>query len=65
VIGLPESQHMSKLSARGNIGRKSFIDEDNQQLKKAHSSVLQQLTITYDSGANHDATPKWDSCRKY
>jgi hypothetical protein len=33
------------LSGKGTIGRKSFIDEDNQQLEKAHASVLQQLAI--------------------
>jgi hypothetical protein len=33
------------LSGKGTIGRKRFIDEDNQQLEKAHASVLQQLAI--------------------
>jgi hypothetical protein len=33
------------LSGKGTIGRKRFIDEDNQQLDKAHASVLQQLSI--------------------
>jgi hypothetical protein len=33
------------LSGKGTIGRKRFIDEDNQQLDKAHASVLQQLAI--------------------
>jgi len=33
------------LSARGIIGKKRFVDGDNKQLEKAHSSVLQQLTL--------------------
>jgi hypothetical protein len=45
AIGLPESQHEGKLSGKGTIGRERFIDEDNQQLEKAHASVLQQLAI--------------------
>lgn len=45
AIGLPESRHGGRLSGRGTIGRKRFIDKDNQQLEKAHLSVLQQLAI--------------------
>ena len=40
AIGLPESRHEGRLSGRGTIGMKKFIDKDNQQLEKAHSSVL-------------------------
>jgi hypothetical protein len=45
AIGLPESRHEGRVSGKGAIGRKRFIDEDNQQLEKAHASVLQQLAI--------------------
>jgi hypothetical protein len=40
AIDLPESRHEGRLSGKGTIGRKRFIDEDNQQLEKAHASVL-------------------------
>jgi hypothetical protein len=40
AIGLSESRHEGRLSGKGTIGRKRFIDEDNQQLEKAHASVL-------------------------
>jgi hypothetical protein len=33
AIGLPESRHEGRLSGKGTIGRKRFIDEDNQQLE--------------------------------
>jgi hypothetical protein len=49
--GLPRSRHEGRLSGKGTIGRKRFIDEDNQQLEKAHGSVLQ-------SGAIYHATRK-------
>jgi hypothetical protein len=45
ATGLLESRHEGRLSGKGTIGRKRFIDEDNQQLEKAHASVLQQLAI--------------------
>jgi hypothetical protein len=45
AIGLPKSRHEDRLSGKGTIGRKRFIDEDNQQLEKPHASVLQQLAI--------------------
>uniref|UniRef100_K3Y1Q5 Uncharacterized protein n=1 Tax=Setaria italica TaxID=4555 RepID=K3Y1Q5_SETIT len=45
AISLPESRHEARLSGRGTIGMKRFIDKDNQQLEKSHSSVLQQLAI--------------------
>ena len=45
AVGLPVSRHEGRLSGRGTIGKKRFIDSDNKQLEKAHSSVLQQLTL--------------------
>jgi hypothetical protein len=45
AIGLLKSQHEGRLFGRGTIGMKRFIDKDNQQLEKAHSSILQQLAI--------------------
>jgi hypothetical protein len=54
VIGLPESRHKGRLSRKGTIGRKRFIDEDNQQLEKAHSSVLQQLAIVEQFIVQHE-----------
>jgi hypothetical protein len=54
AISLPESQHEGRLSGRGTIGRKIFIDEDNQQLEKAHASVLQQLAIVEPFIVQHE-----------
>jgi len=45
AVGLPVSRHEGRLSGRGTIGKKRFVDSDNKQLEKAHSSVLQQLTL--------------------
>jgi hypothetical protein len=42
------------LSGKGTIGRKRFIDEDNQQLEKAHASVLQQLAIVEPFIVQHE-----------
>jgi hypothetical protein len=54
AIGLPESRHEGRLSGKGTIGRKRFIDEDNQQLEKAHASVLQQLEIVEPFIVQHE-----------
>jgi hypothetical protein len=54
AIGLPESRHKGRLSGKGTIGRKRFIDEDNQQLEKAHASVLQQLAIVEPIIVQHE-----------
>jgi hypothetical protein len=54
AIGLPESQREGRLSGKGTIGRKGFIDEDNQQLEKAHTSVLQQLAIVEPFIVQHE-----------
>jgi hypothetical protein len=42
------------LSGKGTIERKRFIDEDNQQLEKAHASVLQQLAIVEPFIVQHE-----------
>jgi hypothetical protein len=42
------------LSGKETIGRKRFIDEDNQQLEKAHASVLQQLAIVEPFFVQHE-----------
>jgi hypothetical protein len=42
------------LLGKGTIGRKRFIDEDNQQLEKAHASVLQQLAIVEPFIVQHE-----------
>jgi hypothetical protein len=42
------------LSGNGIIGRKRFIDEDSQQLEKAHASVLQQLAIVEPFIVQHE-----------
>jgi hypothetical protein len=54
AIGLPESRHEGKLSGKGTIGRKRFIDEDNQQLEKAHATILQQLAIVEPFIVQHE-----------
>jgi hypothetical protein len=54
VIGLPESRYEGRLSGKGTIGPKRFIDEDNQQLEKAHASVLQQLAIVEPFIVQHE-----------
>jgi hypothetical protein len=42
------------LSGKGTIARKRFIDENNQQLEKAHASVLQQLAIVEPFIVQHE-----------
>jgi hypothetical protein len=42
------------LSGKGTIGRKRFKDEDNQQLEKAHASVMQQLAIVEPFIVQHE-----------
>jgi hypothetical protein len=42
------------LSGKGTIGRKRFIDEGNQQLEKAHASVLQELAIVEPFIVQHE-----------
>jgi hypothetical protein len=54
AIVLPESRHEGRLSGKGTIGRKRLIDEDNQQLEKAHASVLQQLAIVEPFIVQHE-----------
>jgi hypothetical protein len=54
AIGLPESRHEGRLSGKGTIGRKRFIDEDNQQLEKAHASIPQQLAIVEPLIVQHE-----------
>jgi hypothetical protein len=54
AIGLPESRHKGRLSGKGTIGRKRFIDEGNQQLEKAHASVLQKLAIVEPLIVQHE-----------
>jgi hypothetical protein len=54
AIGLPESRHEGRLSGKGTIGRRRFIDEDNQQLEKAHASVLLQLAIVEPFIVQHE-----------
>jgi hypothetical protein len=54
AISLPESRHEGRLSGKGTIGRKRFIDEDNQQLDKAHASVVQQLAIVETFIVQHE-----------
>jgi hypothetical protein len=54
AIGLPESRHEGRLSRKVTIGRKRLIDEDNQQLEKAHASVLQQLAIVKPFIVQHE-----------
>jgi hypothetical protein len=53
-ISLPESRHEGRLSGKGTIGRKRFINEDNQQLEKANVSVLQQLAIVEPFIVKHE-----------
>jgi hypothetical protein len=54
VVGLPKSRHEGRLSGKETIGRKRFINEDNQQLEKAHASVLQQLAIVEPFIVQHE-----------
>jgi hypothetical protein len=54
AIGLPESRHEGRLSGKGTIGRERFMDEDNQQLEKAHASVLQQHAIVEPFIVQHE-----------
>jgi hypothetical protein len=54
ATGLSESRHEGRLLRKRTIGRKKFIDEDNQQLEKAHASVLQQLAIVEPFIVQHE-----------
>jgi hypothetical protein len=40
AIGLPESRHEGRLSGKGTIGRKRFIDEGNQNNWRKHMLVF-------------------------
>jgi len=44
-IGLPQSLHQGRLDGIGIAGRKTFIDKDMNDIKLAHYSVMQCLTL--------------------
>jgi hypothetical protein len=44
-IGLPIPLYEGRLSGRGRMGQKSFVDRDYHSISEAHFSILQQLEI--------------------
>jgi len=44
-IGVPESRHEGRLSGKGTLGKKTYIDTESDYFNKAHYTVLQNSSL--------------------
>ena len=44
-IGVPKSQHEGRLSGKTTLGKKAYIDKEDDYFHKAHYTVLQNSTL--------------------
>ena len=44
-IGVPKSRHEGRLSGKGTLGKKAYIDKEDDYFRKAHYIVLQNSSL--------------------
>jgi hypothetical protein len=44
-IGVPESRHEGRLSGKGIVGKKAYIDKEDDYFYKAHYTIMQNSSL--------------------